>query len=394
MKKILWLPEFLPFPLNTGFKNAVFNLLKPMSKENEITLISFVHSSVNPDQAHLLKKCCKTIVTIPLEDLKYRPNRLSKKIPHCMSQFSPLMEKAINDALAQDFFDVVIVEGLSMAQYLTSKFNGLSIYRAHDVEALKYKSLSQRKKGLRTKIWRYLQYLKLKRYEIDIIKRFDLCITVSEHDRRVFRKWIQGVNIETVPIGISIEKYCPFRNIPKKENLISFCGTLNYPPNVDGLLYFYKKVYPYIRQKCPHVQLRVIGRKPPLDVLALRFDKSVEITGEVADIKPFLADCSISVAPIRLGGGSKVKIIQSMAMGLPVVTTPHGIEGIDVIVGRDLLVGSTPREFAKMAISLLTDQELREAVSRSARETIIKKYNREVIARQFTELIESYSKKI
>jgi glycosyltransferase involved in cell wall biosynthesis len=190
-----------------------------------------------------------------------------------------------------------------------------------------------------------------------------------------------------VPIPVDTEESAPFLNAPKEENLLSFVGALNYYPNVDAVLYFYREVYPLVKQQVPGAKLHVIGRKPPQDVMNLCADPSVTILQDVPDVKRHLARSIISVAPVRMGGGTKVKIQTAMSLGLPVVTTPHGIEGLRAQDGRDILVGRNAREFAAHVVRLLQDKQLRRSISSAALRCIQTHYAMDVVSQQMHELL-------
>jgi glycosyltransferase involved in cell wall biosynthesis len=385
---VLWLSEIFPYPPNNGMKVWMMNFLRPLAQWHDITLITATETGEPPENVAFVQQFCREVQVVhcPLEDAQPRPDEQS--LPASAKQFSfPALHQAVRDAMLRTSFDVVVVEMLRMAHYLPKNFDGLTVFNEHDVESLRYRSTIRMKKGLRRKLWCYQEYRRLRRYETEMVAKFDLCLCVAEHDVAILKRWAPSASVHYMPDPIDTEECEPFLNAPKDEKLISFCGALNYHPNVDALLYFYRDVYPLIKQQAPDVKLLVVGRKPTEEVMSLCDDPSVTGAWDQKDIKPFLARSAVSVAPVRLGGGTKVKILTAMSLGLPVVTTPHGLEGLHAEVGANLLVGRNAREFAQQVVRLLQDRQLRQSIAESGLRRLRAHYGMDVVSRNLHELL-------
>lgn len=390
--KILWISPALPYPPDNGLKVRIFNLISPLSQYHDISLVSFVDTK-EPQEENIshLSKYCTTVRSVPFQPEGAKGYGLFNRLPDVvLVYFSSSMVKAIKEEISKRDFDIIIIESLKMAQYLPADFKGLSTLSTHNVESIKYRSLLELKKGIKKKTGALIQLSKLRRYEINMLNEFDLCITVSERDRYVFQKWSshRNMEIEEIPIGIDTAEYKPIEDEKKDGKTISFCGACSYEPNVDAILYFYKEILPIIKYEIPDVTFQVIGSNPPTEILNLASEDNITVTGYVDDVKTYLLKSSVFAAPLRMGGGSKVKIIQAMGSGLPVVTTPEGARGIHATPGKDLLVADNSRGFAQHVISLLQNEDLRTSISKSARECIVARYDMDVVAGNYTLVME------
>jgi glycosyltransferase involved in cell wall biosynthesis len=384
---LLWLGEIFPYPPNNGMKVWMINFMRSLPKWHDITLITASEAGEPAENVAVVERHVRVqVVHCPPEHAQPTPSQ--QACPAAVKKFSfPAYHQAVRDAMAQTSFDVVLAETPKMMQYVPEKIDGLTVLAEHDVEALRYRSTIKAKKGLRNKWWCYQEYLRSRRYEIDCLKRADLTISVAEHDVEILRRWVPTANVQFMPDPIDLDECVPFLTAPKDEKLISFCGAFNYYPNVDAALYFYREVFPLVKQQAPDAKLLLVGRKPPQAITDLCDDSSVTGTFDQPDIKPILSRSVVSVAPVRLGGGTKVKILTAMSLGLPVVTTPHGLEGLHAQAGTDLLIGRNTREFAQHVARLLQDQSLRQAVADAAWRSLKECYDVEVVSRQFHELV-------
>lgn len=216
--------------------------------------------------------------------------------------------------------------------------------------------------------------LRLQRYEINTLSHFGKVIVCSEKDAHTLKSMRPGLNVEIIPNGVDINYF--FQRPEKEdENIIVYTGAFAYEPNVDAVIYFAKEVMPIIRKEISDVRFIVVGSDPPKKILSLKnFDASIVITGYVDDIRPFVGDAKVFVAPLRMGSGTRLKILQAMAMGKPVVTTTVGCEGLTVENGTHLLIADSPLEFAKLIIELLKNKELRQKIGAQARQLVCEEY--------------------
>ncbi len=385
--KILWLTTTFPYPPNSGLKLRDFNLIRSLSARHDITLVSFIQESNTTNDVEFMRSICHEVRVVPSvermdEEIALRWRHLPYYIA---SDFSLEMEATVQETLTQDSFDVIIASKIHTAPYVPPDFAGAKVFDSTDVGTMQWRGLMKRKKGLRTKLWYWRELLKLRGYEVELVRRFDLCPVVSPRDQRIFQKWAPGVPAPLLPVSLDPSEFEPFVHAPKEENLISFCGTFNFMANVHALLWFYQKVYPHVRRAVPTARLMIVGRRPPPSVQNLCADDSVSGFWDVEDVKPYLSRSVVSIAPMQVDSGVNVKCLVAMAMGLPVVTTPIGRKGLEAEPEKDVLVGRTPAEFARQVVRLLRDSALRQRLSQNALELIRTRYANDVIAARFEE---------
>ena len=200
-------------------------------------------------------------------------------------------------------------------------------------------------------------------------------LTVSEDDRRAFAEYVPSEKLTAVPTGVDLEYFSPSHTVRRSDTLV-FTGTMDWMPNEDAILYFCSAILPLIRAHVPEVRLRVVGRKPPKKILALKETiPNLEVTGTVDDIRPYVRDATVYVVPLRIGGGTRIKIFEAMAMGMAVVSTTIGAEGLPVEHNRNILIADTPASFADVAVMLLTQPMTRQRIGNAARLLVEERYD-------------------
>jgi glycosyltransferase involved in cell wall biosynthesis len=222
-----------------------------------------------------------------------------------------------------------------------------------------------------------------------IVKDFDKTLAVTEPDQLAFLAALHqngfqaNVTISVIPIAVDTRQIGPVQRVENSLNILTM-GTLYYPPNADGIRWFIQQVFPLIREKLPSVKLTIIGKNPPTDFLKLSADKDSGIitTGFVPDLDPYFAESAVTVVPVRAGGGMRVRILEAFARAAPVVTTTVGLEGIDALPGKDVLVADSPDDFAGSVIKLLQNEELRQRLSMNGRCLVEQKYDWKVVLRE------------
>jgi glycosyltransferase involved in cell wall biosynthesis len=216
----------------------------------------------------------------------------------------------------------------------------------------------------------------------------DAVIAVSDRDKEAIQAVAPDVRIHVVPNGVDNaffsrfiphESYVTARHVITHMSSLAFAGTMDYRPNVDAMLWFYHEILPLIKKDCFNVHLYIVGRSPVKEIMRLAIDPAITVTGYVNDIRPYIAHSRVFVVPIRMGSGTKLKVLQAMAMGVPVVSTSLGAEGIKVTDGENILIADTPAEFAQKVLLLLQDERQRQIISRNARQLVEEYYDWSVV---------------
>jgi polysaccharide biosynthesis protein PslH len=234
-----------------------------------------------------------------------------------------------------------------------------------------------------------LEFRKMTRFERKSVTRFQQVVAVSEHDRSLMEAWIGGERITVVPTGVDLKQFHPnFEHKPTSPTVV-FVGAMDWEPNVDAMEFFCNKIWPTIVAQTPGAKLRIVGRSPSERVRRLE-SASVEVTGRVPDVGLHLREATVVVVPLRIGGGTRLKIYEAMAAGKAVVSTTVGAEGLEVHHGQDIVLADEPQSFADAVLALLHNENLRRKYEVGAAE-LANKYDWSVIADQFLQVLESVS---
>jgi glycosyltransferase involved in cell wall biosynthesis len=215
------------------------------------------------------------------------------------------------------------------------------------------------------KLLNRVEFAKMLAYERKMVRRFQHVIAVSEHDRRLMSRWVDPARITVVPTGVDLKQFTGKSSGKEMENLVIFVGAMDWGPNVDAVQYFCQEIWPAVKAKIPDARFRIVGRNPDRRVEKLS-GESIEITGSVPSVVDHLYAASVVVVPLRIGGGTRLKIYEAMAAGKAVVSTSVGAEGLDVHHGSDIVLADDPTTFAENVVNLLRDEPLRRRYEQSA----------------------------
>jgi glycosyltransferase involved in cell wall biosynthesis len=239
-----------------------------------------------------------------------------------------------------------------------------------------------------------MEFRKMLRYERAAVSKFQHVIAVSENDRSLMTQWVDGDRVTVVPTGVDLAEYRPDPANPNSDSnasapLITFVGAMDWEPNVDGVEYFCAEVWPAIKAEVPQARFRIVGRNPGRRVRkCASLDASIEVTGRVPSVVEHLRQSAVVIVPLRIGGGTRLKIYEAMAAGKAVVSTTVGAEGLDVHHGRDIMLADDARSFAQAVIALLRDPEMRRRYQTAAAETAAR-YDWPAIGERFAEVLQS-----
>jgi glycosyltransferase involved in cell wall biosynthesis len=227
------------------------------------------------------------------------------------------------------------------------------------------------------------EWRKMEAAERRYLRLADRVLTVSESDRDAFRPFVDPAKLTVIPTGVDVDYFQP---IPGKESpsCLVFTGSMDWLPNEDAILFFVDAILPLIKQQCPDASLEVVGRSPSRKLQALaQTEKSLHLTGWVDDIRPFVARGAVCIVPLRIGGGTRLKIFEAMAMNKAVISTSVGAEGLPVCSGKNILLADTPSAFADSVISLLRDSNQRHRLGSAARVLVQENYSWSKIVESF-----------
>jgi glycosyltransferase involved in cell wall biosynthesis len=397
--KILWVKAGGLVPLDSGGKIRSYNILRELARDHAITFFSF-YAADSGDQHHSLKEIFENVVCIPLslpapksarEMLDYSRYIFSLESYSLMKYCRPIVRRELKKLLNQQEFDVIVCDFIFAAPVIPWELPTPKVLFTHNVEAMIW---MRHCKVASNPLWKALcwrEWKTMERAERLYLKKSDRVLTVSEEDRKEFLQFLEPSKVTVIPTGVDIEY---FHLQPGKERKISlvFTGSMDWLPNEDGIVYFVEQVLPLIRRQVPDVSLCVVGRKPSkrLQELSAR-EKNVELTGWVGDVRPYLAQGEVCIVPLRIGGGTRLKIFEAMAMGKAVVATTIGAEGLPVRHGESILLADTPEDFARYTVELLGSPVLRNQIGATAHRLVEENFGWASVAKQLAQELERLS---
>jgi glycosyltransferase involved in cell wall biosynthesis len=371
-------------------------LLAYMKPRYEVDVMCFRRSDLSKEQASWT---AETGTMVTLQSLRRRtPVNLLRSIAagvplSILRNRSASFARLVTQRLASRRYDAVFVDGWLMAQYLPKSFHGLRILHQHNAEHLMWQRQAASESHPLRRVLIGMESGRVRRYESSILPRFDVVFAVSEPDRRALQEFDGGLRVEllpNVPEPGLLDR--PALSPPGGEPVVLFLGTLSWPPNLQGLVQFLQEALPLLRGRLPTATLVVGGRGAPTELARLAKRASgVELAGAFDDPEPFYRRARAFVELARGGSGTRVKVLNAMARGLPVVTTPDGAEGLGICPGEQALVGSTPAEIADSLVRVLTDDAAWAELAEKGRTLVRERFTPEVAFRALDDVLTAAS---
>lgn len=377
--RILLLTPQRPYPPHQGTTLRNFNLVKELARRHDVSVLSFIEPDQNPADPGPLPDLCHWLETVPVPQrttaLRLRQMLTSRRPDMSWRLWSPEFAARLAARLAAEPVDVVQVEGIEMAPYLplaeAARPRPRLIYDAHNAEwILQMRACLTDVKNPRRWVaaaYSWVQWQRLRRYEASLLRRADHTIAMSQPDEAALREVAPAAPITVIPNGVDLDAYGNFSGPPIAHDLV-FTGKMDFRPNIDAVLWFGQSVLPLIQQQRPDTTFAIVGQRPHPRLDALRQNPAITITGFVDDIRPYIAGATVYVAPLRVGGGTRLKLMEAMAMGKAIVATQVGAEGFPVTDGRELLLADEPDAFAARVLQLLADAPRRELLGQAGLE--------------------------
>lgn len=379
--KVLYISFDPPyFPGGTGGETRQYHLVRELVAHHELHYVGPRYEGVH---LQILEQFfSKLIMPLPRTFIErvsgFVVKRLNFRYPKLVQQYERLrmtLMPLIREALATEHYDLIHVEHTNIAHWLHELDSEVpKILSSENVKTIIWERYYQHAKGFERRRF-YHDYLRFKQYESTYLRDYDCVIAVSEKDRDTFRGFTQdSVPLLVVPNGCDTDYFRPTEPVSAPFELV-FTGTMQYRPNAEAMIFFSREIFPIIQAIAPRCRLKIVGNKPPPEVKALERQGNIEVTGFVPDVRPYLAAAAVVVVPLLSGSGTRLKILEAMAMGRAVVATTVGAEGIDYANGRDIVIADEPESFAENVMALLTDEPKREMLGKSARLLVKQKYS-------------------
>lgn len=389
--RVLWVKANKLLPVHSGGDIRSFNTLRCLSSLHQVTFLSYYDGPRDTAYEEELSRqfpgaisiCAGKRVTRGLDYILRSP----QSAPYAVSRFK---SRAVKEKLQSWFdsrqFDVAVCDFLDAAINFPKNLTIPSVLFQHNVESEIWRRYALNEPNAAKRLIYKLEFEKMRLYERTTVNKFQHVIAVSEHDRELMSRWIDRSAITVVPTGVDLEQYQPEPAASEGNQVVVFVGAMDWEPNVDACEYFCREIWPLVLNRAPDARFRIVGRNPGRRVQNL-MSGSVEVTGRVPSVVDHLRQAAAVVAPLRIGGGTRLKIYEAMAAGKAVVSTSTGAEGLDVNPGRDILIADDPATFAESVITVLRDGEIRNRYGRTAAE-LAAQYGWPVITRKFSHVLE------
>jgi polysaccharide biosynthesis protein PslH len=418
--RILWVKADKLLPVQSGGNIRSYHVLRYLSARHELTFYSYYGGTPDLDYEGELQRQLPGAVAVctgkrelpgAVRGLDYLAH-LSAQPPYAVSRFAHAqVQKQLRTWFRERRFDVAVCDFLDAAVNFPGSLNIPSVLFQHNVESEIWRRHAATTSNPLKKMMYRMEFRKMLRYERAAVCKFHHVIAVSENDRALMTRWVDRDRVSVIPTGVDLAQYRPSdpaadpaaSNANASVPLITFVGAMDWEPNVDGVEYFCSEVWPLIKNEVPGARFRIVGRNPdsriqkwvsnPTNNSATNSTgNSIEVTGRVPSVVEHLRQSAVVVVPLRIGGGTRLKIYEAMATAKAVVSTTVGAEGLDVRHGHDIILADDPGSFAQAVIMLLRDPELRRRYEKAAAETAAR-YDWPAVGARFSDIVQSVAEK-
>jgi glycosyltransferase involved in cell wall biosynthesis len=390
------LVPYFPFPPNRGGRARVWNIVKRLAPRHLVHL-ACVDSAPSVEHLATLAAVCASVHVAPprvRSTLRSKLRLALTAMPEIVGLCTvPLLARHLQELYERRPIDVTLLEQLSITGYLplvrTLSASPI-VLTEQNVESDLCLQFARNQPRSRTRLRQHLEALKLTRWERWAIGAVDHCVAVSHRDQQILERLNPRATCSVIENGVDVDFFRPGPPLDERQKSVIFVGTLAWPPNLDGALFFLREVFPFLKRREPRLRFKIVGSSPLPELRAVaRSHDSVDLLADVDDIRPHVAASAVFVVPLRMGGGTRLKILDAWAQGIPVVSTSVGCEGLDARHERHLLIADTPDAMVKAILTLLNDAELWTRLARAGRRLVEERYSWTGISDQFEALLSS-----
>lgn len=392
--RLLWVKAGKLLPVDTGGKLRSYHLARALAARHQLTMLTYYAGPEDGVYERAMSVEFPGAISLrygparanALSDvLRYAGNTLAAA-PFAVAKFTAnSVRAAVAERMQGGRYDAVICDFLSASLNFPERLPAPTLLFQHNVESALWKRQATHERNLVRRAAYALESMKMDRYEARTVGRFHHIVAVSDHDKRLMSAWVDPSRISVVPTGVDAARFRAARDIPQAAADVVFLGSMDWEANIDGAEWFVSEVWPAIRQAVPDARLRLVGRSPHARVLKLAGD-DIEVTGTVPSVLEYLGAATCVIVPLRIGGGTRLKIYEAMAAARPVVSTSVGAEGLDYTDGTDILIGDTPADFASCVIAVLQDASLRRRIGDAAA-VLAERHDWSQVSEQFVDAV-------
>ena len=394
---LLWVKSELLHPIDKGGRIRTYNMLRALKRQHRVTYLTLDNGKAAPDAETLALEYCHDVIRVPFDEAPRLSPRfwlelvgnLASPLPYAIAKYkSTALRAAIERADSDRGIDVVVCDFLAPSQNVPDGLGCHTVLFQHNVEAAIWKRHADVRENPLAKAYFREQWRRMERFERQECRRFDRVVAVSRADAESIEREYGIADVADVPTGVDIEYFRPTGRAQREPHNLVFTGSMDWMPNEDGITWFVDQVLPRIHERLPDVTLTVVGRNPPARIQQLaNQDARLRVTGSVPDVRPYIEGAAVFVVPLRVGGGTRLKIYEALAMERPLVSTTIGAEGLPLEPGKHLVIADDPGRFAEAVLSLLEDPAAGIRMGKASADYIREHFGWDAAADAFSRII-------
>jgi sugar transferase (PEP-CTERM/EpsH1 system associated) len=397
--KILWLNAGLLLPLDKGGKLRTWHLMRHLAMRHDITYMSFSDPSQTHADRVAMREVCSWLETVPRTDPPKGTTRFFAdaarhaldRAPYAVAKYrSKAYRQHLERLLATGRFDAIVCDFLPPVINMPAQLPCPAILFTHNVEAEIWRRHVETAANPVSRLLLTQQWHRMLKFEEAALRRCDLVLAVSDADRQTFQRLYPDAvrsPIHVVKTGVDTEYFTPSQAAVRPAHMV-FTGSMDWLPNEDGMVYFVRDILPRIREVEPDATLSIIGRAPTPAVRRLAAAAGIHVTGRVDDVRPHVAEGAVYIVPLRIGGGTRLKIFEAMSMAKAVVSTTVGAEGLPVTTGQNIIIADEPSRFARAVVQVIRDTDMRRRLETAARRLVVERYDWSAVAQDFEDALD------
>jgi polysaccharide biosynthesis protein PslH len=395
--RLLWLKTNLLHPVDSGGKIRTYFMLRELKKQHHVTYLALDDGTAASDAVERANEYCHHLIRVPHRTstkFSFRffaelARNMHSALPYAVEKYRSLEYRRRIEEEHQKA-DVVICDFLFPSVNVPEQLSRPSVLFQHNVEAVIWRRHAETQRSRLARFLFRMQWRRMDAFERAACHRFDGIVAVSPQDRSIIERDYAAPLVRDIPTGVDTDYFRPSGSIRSEPLHLVFTGSMDWLPNDDGMKHFIRTILPRIRAACPDTVLTIVGRKPfPALTAVSRELPYVRVTGQVDDVRPYLERAAVYVIPLRIGGGTRLKVFEAMAMEKPIVSTSIGVEGLPVVNGTDAFIADEPDAFADAVVRLLRDRALARQVGEAAALKVRAQFGWAPVAGSFVEACES-----
>lgn len=390
--RILWLKTELLHPVDKGGRVRTYQMLRALARDHHVTYLTLDDGQSAADAVERSSEYAAVTLRVPFATARKRTARFYTELamncfshlPYAIAKYrSPAMMRTIRDVVTAGEIDIVVCDFLASAVNVPDELPCPVVLFQHNVEATIWERHARTAGGVFKRAYFREQWRRMREFEARQCRRFDHLVAVSHEDAERIRRDYGAPRVTEIATGVDVEYFRPSGQPRRSRQELTFTGSMDWLPNEDAVIYFVDQILPRVREHVPKASFTIVGRNPSRRVLALASVPGVEVTGSVEDVRPYVERADVFLVPLRIGGGTRLKIFEAMAMEKPIVSTTIGAEGLPVRDGDTIVIADRPEDFARAVVRLLDDHHTRSALGARAAADVRAHYAWDRVAAHF-----------